>query len=389
MPSFCFLCGQAIVGDLQTEEHVFPNAIGGILTVTDFICRPCNSRTGHSWDSLLNKKYEVLTAILRINRDRGETPPCKITLDGKQAWITQSGSFVPAKPTISEVVGPDGKKKKVVQASSVDVARQYAETLRGTVSDAAIDKGLAEAGTVKSYPAPGVITFADYFDALMARSATKTALAFAHSLGIPALSCTPAVNFLKDAESAGVSVWEYFVGDILPPCTRCVLSSPDAPVALPLHIVAVQSHPNGNLTAYVEYFGYRRLIICLSSTYSGPPVRGAYILDPLSGNEMPPVFRDLPSSILPTTDTEVAAATIAALGAVMGLAHLRDWIRERDRVLNEALVHAFAVCGADPKVIPDPAMAERLKAVAQEQMKPWLEAQHLATASRSLVPPVG
>lgn len=53
----CILCLESLGDEMASEEHVFPQAIGGILTLRE-MCVPCNNRLGRVVDArLVNHRY--------------------------------------------------------------------------------------------------------------------------------------------------------------------------------------------------------------------------------------------------------------------------------------------------------------------------------------------
>ena len=90
----CAICEEELSADTadqhcDSEEHIFPNSVGGHRTVSGFLCRKCNSGTGETWDAALAKQMQPLCLMLGVARDRGATPPLKTTTT-KEERITLS-----------------------------------------------------------------------------------------------------------------------------------------------------------------------------------------------------------------------------------------------------------------------------------------------------------
>ncbi|MBK5275628.1 MAG: HNH endonuclease [Desulfuromonadales bacterium] len=49
----CIFCGKNEDMTEYADEHVFPDAIGGLLILKDRVCKPCNDKLGHSVDTHL------------------------------------------------------------------------------------------------------------------------------------------------------------------------------------------------------------------------------------------------------------------------------------------------------------------------------------------------
>lgn len=95
----CYLCDTPITAENKTTEHIILNAIGGRLKAGYLLCRSCNSTAGHRADAALAKQLEVLTALLGIERERGDIPVLKggKSEDGKE-YDFYGEKIVPSKP---------------------------------------------------------------------------------------------------------------------------------------------------------------------------------------------------------------------------------------------------------------------------------------------------
>ena len=74
----CVLCDVVINRENDSNEHIIPNAIGGKKVVRAFICRNCNSTSGHAWDTELVKQLHPLCVLLNIQRSRGVVPKLSV-----------------------------------------------------------------------------------------------------------------------------------------------------------------------------------------------------------------------------------------------------------------------------------------------------------------------
>lgn len=61
----CIFCGDNNEATEYTDEHVFPDAIGGLLVLKGKVCKPCNDKLGHSVDSHLVN--HGLVSFARLN----------------------------------------------------------------------------------------------------------------------------------------------------------------------------------------------------------------------------------------------------------------------------------------------------------------------------------
>lgn len=79
----CAFCSCEL--DKKSREHIFPQSIGGIDVVYDFICKACNNQTGHKWDSVLEKELRPWAVLYGLS-------------DKSVAGITVSGRNVQYHP---------------------------------------------------------------------------------------------------------------------------------------------------------------------------------------------------------------------------------------------------------------------------------------------------
>ena len=122
------------------------------------------------------------------------------------------------------------------------------------------------------------------------------------------------------------------------------------PWDVPSHCVAVQGIPDsGLLVAYIEYFGFLRMIACLSSNYTGKEFNCVYAIDPVNGKDC-----DLSVNLNISKD-EIESAyrgkkapegSIENALANVILIHTRiHQKQEIIRVVNKAFAHALSICG--------------------------------------------
>lgn len=89
----CVYCGRT---DDLTEEHVFPDALGGRSTVADMVCRACNSRFSAEFEQDFVRGLSLIRFLLRVPTRRGRVEklsaetvvdgavrPAKVLADGE------------------------------------------------------------------------------------------------------------------------------------------------------------------------------------------------------------------------------------------------------------------------------------------------------------------
>lgn len=85
----CIFCNREY--EKLSEEHIFPEAIGGSLILHNKVCKPCNDKLGEQIDSLLTNHYIITLArnVLSIDGKTGIPNPFKagILEDGRKVKV--------------------------------------------------------------------------------------------------------------------------------------------------------------------------------------------------------------------------------------------------------------------------------------------------------------
>ena len=96
----CILCERTLTSANSGKEHVITNAIGGRKTVTEFICRSCNNKTGTHWDAELARQLQSLSLLLGIKRQQGDVKPKRFpTSGGGEVELHADGKMTTANTT--------------------------------------------------------------------------------------------------------------------------------------------------------------------------------------------------------------------------------------------------------------------------------------------------
>lgn len=272
----CILCGKPATGEAQSKEHIIPAALGGWKTVSGFICRGCNSETGHTWDATLGRDLEDLARLLNISRERGPVSPKTVrTSQGLPIRVAAGNRIQLAHPDVREFSEGSRKGARVI-AGSTDELRRVAQTInrrRPLTED--IETLLANRGIDTGYLREGIPYTINNPGTAGNKSMVKSALALIFDAGIDPACADDAVAFLKDDEAANC-VFPYYVEDPVTPRVA----------GMPLNCVYIKGDANKCvLTGYVEFFGFLRRVIRLSSNYGGKQFEHYYALDPTDGSE--------------------------------------------------------------------------------------------------------
>ena len=119
-----------------TEEHIFPDALGGRATVAEMVCRGCNNRFPHEFEQEFVKGFFLIRFLLRVPSRRGgiETIPAEVVIDGAARTATVSRSGGIAVPTLKvEEAESNGEARIIYRIFSREAADTlcHAATTRG------------------------------------------------------------------------------------------------------------------------------------------------------------------------------------------------------------------------------------------------------------------
>lgn len=336
----CALCDVEITLENNTKEHVIPNAIGGRKKISGFICNACNNQSGDDWESDLASQLNPLSLFFGITRDRGEVPSQKFeTTDGNKVVLNVDGAMDIAKPEYIESIHDAGVNISI-SARSMKEAKHMLKGVKRKYPQVELDDLISNA-TEKSYYPSDMIKFNLSFGGQKAgRSIVKSALALVVESGVSANQCEHAGNYLRNTD--GEACFGYYYE------TEVVTNRPQT---IPFHCVYVKGNPETKqIMGYVEYFGIKRMVMLLSSTYSGNEFENIYAINPINGElldleiELELTNQDIKDAYnykkIPQGSIEEALSQVIPTGIKSSLE------KEKERVINKAVKYAFENCGA-------------------------------------------
>lgn len=372
----CALCDVKITEENDTKEHLIPNAIGGRKKVKGFICESCNNASGDDWESELAKQLNPLGLFFGISRERGEAPSQLFeTTGGDKLNLNVDGSMDIEKPLYSERPLESGAGVQVqIKARSIPEAKRMLQGIKRKFPQVDLNELLGNVISESSY-CPDMLHFNFSFGGHEAgRSIVKSALALAVSSGIPAKECTEAISYLRNDEAEACFGY-FYERDLVE----------NRPEGIPLHCVSIKGcSKTKQVIGYVEYFGVQRVILCLTKSYEGQDVSSTYAINPITGEVLDLVV-DLNlsnSDIREAYDYKKIpnGSVEAAFGEVIPTGMKASLEKEKNRVLNEAVMHAFKNCGAKEGEMLMPEHVNKLTGLMMEKLEPFI--LHQFTQSR-------
>lgn len=274
MTKLCAFCRTPLTKSNRTKEHIIPNAIGGRKKVINFICRSCNSKTGEKWDAELINQLRPFCTMLDISRARGHNQPFPVeTVSGRTLTWNPDGSLTIRRP-VFEQRSVDDKKYVTMQARSMTEFRIMLSDLKRTHPELDVEKLMSQASASQEYLQEPIQMSHTFAGTLAGRSIIKSCLALAHEAGLSIDDCENAKSYLL---SNGEACFGYY-NESDPVVNR--------PANTLLHCVYVCADPESGLVlAYIEYFGFQKIVACLSNKYRGPRLECSYAVNPITGQE--------------------------------------------------------------------------------------------------------
>lgn len=365
----CAFCEKQFTASNTGKEHIIPNAIGGRKTISSFICVDCNNSTGTDWDKALVNQLAPLCTMLNIKRGRRSNQNFNVeTINGRKLTIRPDGSMTIAQPVV-DVRNLGDKTEIKIQARTMKEFKSLLSGLQKKYPQIDIDEMIKKATDEHEYSSdPYRIPF-EYGGLIAGRSVIKSCLAMVYEAGLHIDKCEHAKSYLLCDGNACFGYFnEYDV----------VTNRPEKTF---FHGVYVCGDPvREQILAYVEYFGFLRIVACLSSNYIGDTFSCGYAVDPVSGKELDLKFN---LDIAPEEISEIYAykkvnndETKRALDTLFAYWSELDQERTISNAIEYALDIDYADYGVKPGNVPTVEQAEKIFRDVTARFEPFL--QHLS-----------
>ncbi|MDM3878268.1 HNH endonuclease [Pseudomonas alloputida] len=361
------LCDSPLSDANDSEEHIVINAIGGRYKVSGVLCVQCNNGAGQTWDSALAKDLQSLGLLIGVKRERGVLPSLAVeNLDGEQLLLHADGSMSPARASFSQTPESYGSMRIELVARSVEEARKILKGVKRKYSNFDLESAIASAGVQSRYSRSPLSFSMEFGGALSGRSLVKSVLCFAVVNGVVAKDCTNARQYLlEDGAEACFGYW--YESDLM-------LHRPEG---VPLHFVAVSNQgTDGQLLGYIEFFGVRRMVVCLAESYSGAAVHASYCIDPRSSERINVEFDlgldrvDIRASY--NYDRIPDGSIERAFDSILRQAVKRSAVKARDQAIDRAVQYAFSNLGVDEGAILTERDVQKLSDLLMHELTPYV-----------------
>ena len=290
--------------------------------------RACSSTTS----SLHNVGYQAAA---------GDNRPLNVeTTKGEQLLLNPDGSMTIPKTIFAEHDLDNGKEIKI-QVRSIEELKKMLPGLKRRYPGLDIDKALKHATPVKEYIDDNLFIPLNFGGDLAGKSIIKSCLALVYKAGRSINDCEHVKEYLL---SDGKPCFGYYnETDVVR----------DRPSKIFFHCIYVCGNPiTKQILAYVEYFGYQRIIACLSSNYDGPSFFQCYAVDPIEGKQ---INIDIHLECTPRDIEAIYAyekvnyeTTRKALNSLMEVYMQQSKNKSMDNAIKDAEDFAFDNYGAKP-----------------------------------------
>ena len=200
---------------------------------------------------------------------------------------------------------------------------------------------------------------------LAGRSIIKSLLALVYDAKLHIGDCEHAKKYLL---SSGEACFGYYNE------TDVVKNRPPGTF---LHCIYICGDPKTKqLLGYAEYFGYQKIVACLSSNYNGLPFSHCYVIDPVTGVELDV---DINLEFTPEDLSAIYADEKVdfnklklALGSLMATWKERDIRKAIEHAVKDAIEFAVTNCGARPREILSDEQISKLIRLVLERLEPFI-----------------
>ena len=304
--------------------------------------------------------------MLNVNRVRGENRQFMVeTISERRLAVNPDGSMTIAEP-LFEAQELDGKTEVKIRARTMREFRTMVSGLKKKHPQLDVNELVKRAERKQDYSREPYAISLNVGGPLAGRSIIKSCLAMVYDAGLDIGHCKEAgLYLLKD----GKPCFGYYN-------ERDVVRNRHKRTFF--HCVHICGDPERRqLLAYVEYFGWMRIVACLSRNYEGIAFSHCYAIDPVSGKELD---LDIELAIDPSDVSEIYdyrkvnfGEVSRALGELVGAWREMDRERARTHAIEDAWNFACEECGIEEGDILSDEQAARFARVVANRLAPFLE----------------
>lgn len=274
---YCYICGNELTEENQSDEHIILNAIGGHLHSHTILCKKCNNDLGNKSDAQLAEDLSFYTDILQVKKNR-QNPHKQIMLDkdGHEIVVKDAGWHL-------ELRNPSFKIQKEGNVTHVDITARNTKELSGLL------RKLVKEGIVRQEDADKIsskVEIKEHKPVLTKRTVISKG-------AFPSI-IKSAVNYYMDCyQDLGIvkHLVPYIKGEKDTKDVLFLHHFKDLPYTTNpnevTHMIHLEGHKETKfLYAMMEYFGIYIYVVVLDSDYQGNEINKTYAYDVVEGKEI-------------------------------------------------------------------------------------------------------
>jgi HNH endonuclease len=362
----CALCDQLLTPANNSREHLLPNGIGGQKSERNVLCKPCNERTGTEWDAVVSKQLNFLNLLFGIKRDRGKVQAEDFeTVSGQTIRKHPDGQLTFPRQEPTRIQTEQGLRIETRVATEQE-AKIFLLGLKRRYPHLDVEEKMRDIRVEHTYLAEPIFTTMQPGGAEAGRSFVKSAYTLAVSSGVKPETCAEARAYFLRGD--GKPCFDYFY-------KRNLITN--RPTDRVFHCVAVSGDPTtGQLIGYVELYSTWRMVMCLSSQYTGESLQSSYAVNPVTGEEIQLSF-DLNFSreelrAACNGDDDYSGELGRAFTAMMEIGYPASLQRERERVMQRAVASAMSQLGVLPGDSLSPEQLPEFTRIVTQEITPCM-----------------
>ncbi len=273
----CIMCDLPLSPERQTEEHIIPNALGGLLTTRSATCISCNSGAGHSDDAYIANLFGPLLASLDVvrSRKRKGRPSSFEDPDSGYTFEIPAGQKPKKAANFRREKTAEGEFFYVT-APTEDEARLLVRNYTKRHDADLVIKPISNSANAYKWRIP-----TEAHDLTLLRVATRIAAYFARHEGVDIRPSSPAVEFLRGVRGP--------LGIVSPARGDVVEITPQPARPLTHGVFLSRSPENGECYAYVVLFEYLEFVVSFGPIDAEVSTAG-HIVNLVAGKESTPEF---------------------------------------------------------------------------------------------------
>ncbi|PJZ77434.1 HNH endonuclease [Leptospira neocaledonica] len=263
----CVICKNSFTSkNSPSSEHLFPESIGGTITIDKLYCKKCNSKLGNEVDRELFTNFQFISTVLNVKRSTNNPlPNMKLRSHSGKEFVVKPGGRIELHSLVEDEIR-DGKRNLIVRANTEKEILKKAKEVSQSLMNKGKTFNISEFKKLDSTLVYEEELNNFRLDFTTGKHSTllsilKTAFSYALSLNIPLEFMDHIPMILRREIKQGSIVIPY----IYPPLTPDPIVKEDVS-----HSILLIGLPEEKiLFAVIELFSSFKYFVLLSSRYAG------------------------------------------------------------------------------------------------------------------------